>query len=427
MVRRRHGSIFLSTLVALAWTLVHQAMAGSGVAPFSLQDVGVVIDYNSFAQTPNVLAGASDPSAVELPDGRIRLYFDRGDSVYGHAISNDGITFEVESGDISLGIGMATVISLGDGTYRMFGRSTDMTRILSAISDDGIEFALEAGSRVEASDFGVPKISGPSIVSLATGGYRMYLSSDCPPGEGCSTSVYSATSTDMLTWSTDPGVRLGPGAEVLVNEAVHPAAKAKPSGAVVLFYPGNCSDPAPPTGGGPPPSPSKATELCLATSDNGLDFDAAYLALESPYACPTPCDNPNPPGDPDVLNLPDGRWLVYYGQHTNSEGDSIRVARAVPAPQKRTVSLRINDRSVATGSIRAVDGWDQLCARKARVRIQKKTPSGWVVVTKTLTGSTGRYQIKVTRPDGTYRAMAPAAQLPSGQGCMKTFSSSVVK
>jgi hypothetical protein len=47
---------------------------------------------------------------------------------------------------------------------------------------------------------------------MAAGGYRMYFSELRDNPSNPATAVKSATSPDQLTWTMDPGVRIGPGA-----------------------------------------------------------------------------------------------------------------------------------------------------------------------------------------------------------------------
>ncbi|MCX7750946.1 MAG: hypothetical protein N2320_05360 [Candidatus Bipolaricaulota bacterium] len=110
-----------------------------------------------------------DPDVVELPDGRIRMYF------------------------------LGSPVPPGGNT------------VYSAISTDGLHFVLEPGPRFRA-----PEIFDPSVVRLPDGRYRMYLNQN---GD-----ITSATSSDGLRFIADPGVRIPrggvPGAIVLPDGTV---------------------------------------------------------------------------------------------------------------------------------------------------------------------------------------------------------------
>jgi hypothetical protein len=94
-----------------------------------------------------------DPDLLVLPDGRIRLYAyniqtDDGTHTIVSAISQDnGKTFTVEEG-----VRFATtkmwdpnVVILPDGTYRMYYNGKDAIR--SASSSDGLTFSADPGER----------------------------------------------------------------------------------------------------------------------------------------------------------------------------------------------------------------------------------------------------------------------------------------
>ena len=91
----------------------------------------------------------------------------------------------------------------------------------------------------------------------------------------------SATSTDMLTWTMDSGVRIGPGA-TLSGSAAHPTAIANSDGSVTVFYFRN-SD----------------MRLYASTATDGLTFSSETAVLSSA-------------ADPDIVTLPSGGLRMYY-------------------------------------------------------------------------------------------------------------------
>lgn len=82
--------------------------------------------------------------------------------------------------------------------------------ILSAISKDGLRFAPEPDIRV-APQPRLPQMSlrvlAPSVVALPDGCWRMYFEARGPAD--VATSICSAVSEDQLSWTIEPGVRLG--------------------------------------------------------------------------------------------------------------------------------------------------------------------------------------------------------------------------
>lgn len=112
-----------------------------------------------------------DPDVMELPDGRLRMYFYNitgapGQNTIYSAVSSDGIHYEVEEGArlTADGIVDPNVIRLPSGRYRMYLNHQD---IISASSDDGLTFTLDDGVRVE-------KGSVPGAVVLPDGAIRLY-------------------------------------------------------------------------------------------------------------------------------------------------------------------------------------------------------------------------------------------------------------
>ena len=111
----------------------------SGVCNYT----AIVLEPPRLGVEVNVGAVIADPSAVELPDGRIRLYvFTEGQGVRS-AISNDGINFQDEEGvRVKEGdAGQPRVLTTEDGKYRLF--TTRSKEIVSYLSDDGLNFTYE--------------------------------------------------------------------------------------------------------------------------------------------------------------------------------------------------------------------------------------------------------------------------------------------
>lgn len=116
-----------------------------------------------------VMQAGSGLSILQLGDGSWRLYFTRtvdGLAVLYSAVSTDGLAFTEEGGarleaghpkgyDSASGIVHPSVIQTYDGRYRLYfdtfntlNGGGEPWRILSAISDDGLEFTIESGVRV---------------------------------------------------------------------------------------------------------------------------------------------------------------------------------------------------------------------------------------------------------------------------------------
>ena len=209
---------------------------------------------------------------------------------YGSAISNDGLNFTMEAGKrLPNGFGHSRVLRLTDGRVRMF--SISQNGISSLIStDEGVTFTLE-GQSVSAGQAGFSALSGPGIARTADGRWRMYFSElDSPGAAVVPLPMKSAWSTDLVTWTMDPGVRIGPGA-TLSGSAAHPAAFTNGNGAVTVLYFRNAD-----------------LRLYSATSTDGVNFTTETAIL-------------NQAADPDVVALPAGAGLrMYYNWFDPSTG-----------------------------------------------------------------------------------------------------------
>ena len=231
----------------------------------------------------------ADTSTLRLTDGRFRMFMFSGDA-YRSAVSSDGLTFTMESGTrLPSGSGHIRVVRLEDGRVRAFYISHG--GIASAISsDEGVTFTVE-GDRISASTFGASQLSGCVVVRMSDGRWRMYFSDLPVPGAAVvPLKIYSASSSDMLTWTADTGVRIGPGA-TLSGSGEHPAAWVNGDGSVTLFYFRNST-----------------LGFLKATAADGLTF-----ASESSVGL-------SPANDPDVVQLADGSFRMYYNWGDNTSG-----------------------------------------------------------------------------------------------------------
>ena len=267
-----------------------------------------------------VAAGAvlADTSAVRLADGRVRLYtFAQGLGIVSAvSLTAEGLTFVPEAGArLPDGSGMPRVVAIPGGGLRLFYTSTN--GIKSAVSTDGLTFTVEPGFRITAEAAGfsnttVAATSGATVTTLPDGRFRMYFSDlprpGDPPGQHL---VKSAVSTDMLAWTVEAGVRIGPGAPVLTGSAEHPFALAHPDGSVTVYY-GKFGAAGSPDG------------VYQSTSLDGLTFEQETLDVFFG-------------NDPDALRLVDGTLVLYYGGFDPQVGGTINVAQC-PDPAAVTAS-----------------------------------------------------------------------------------------
>jgi hypothetical protein len=239
----------------------------------------------------------ADTSSVQLTDGRWRMFYFAGNR-YRSAISSDGLSFQVESGErLREGQGHIRVLRLDDGRVRAYFISRG--GISSAIStDEGTTFTDEPGERINAMLAGASQISGGSIARTKDGRWRMYFSDLPIPGAGVvALRVFSAVSSDLLNWSLDPGVRLGTGA-TLSGSSEHPFALANTDGSISLFYFRNSN-----------------LTLMTSTSDDGLTFTTEGS---------TGITQAN---DPDIVRT-GGSLRMYYNWGDDTSGTVFSATRA---------------------------------------------------------------------------------------------------
>jgi hypothetical protein len=237
----------------------------------------------------------ADVAAFPTRSGGWRLLFDAGGAIRS-ASSPDGLSLTMESGTriptrLNDGTGvrpaLVKVLRLDSGQLRVFFSSGNM---YSAISDDdGLTFTVEDGVRVNAGAVGASIITSGSVVRSG-GRWRMYF--------GDAERVYSASSSDLLNWTVDPGVRVGAGSTLGSSPAVHPCAILNADGSVslVVFHGPSPSNPAPGLEG-----------LYITTSTDGLAFTHEVWTGIDAF-------------DPDIVPISGGGLRLYYNRGDNTGG-----------------------------------------------------------------------------------------------------------
>jgi hypothetical protein len=129
--------------------------------------------------------------------------------------------------------------------------------------------------------------------------------------------VYSASSTDGLTWTADPGIRVGPGATSITRGAEHPAAAVHSDGSVTLFYFDNEARPGKDSSGKQNMSRGQMG-LWYSTSTNG----GITFSTENKITFPAPLSN-SFGNDPGVFLDKDGSMILWAGGFDNSLGGYI--------------------------------------------------------------------------------------------------------
>ena len=288
------------------------APAATPVSATGWTDLGRVLTPTDFGRPSGSIIG--DPTGVLLPDGRIRLFvYVEGQGVW-RAVSTDpeGIAFRVEgactlipdAATNTLGTpwGEPRVVAIPGG-LRMF--YIQDRGIASATSSDQVIWAQEPGLRITASQAGVRATTTGSVVPLSGGGYRMYFSELRDNPSNPATPMKSATSPDQLRWTMDPGVRIGPGAPFLDQNATDPFVMANADGSVTAWYFVQVASGS---------SFQGTNGLYASTSTDGLEFKTSTLTLI-------------PGGNPNVIARADGVRMMYLSSSDPATGPGIRAVR----------------------------------------------------------------------------------------------------
>ncbi|MGZ0174494.1 MAG: hypothetical protein ACKVHE_33755 [Planctomycetales bacterium] len=157
---------------------------------------------------------------VPLSDnsGRLRMYYEccsgpqSAENSIRSALSSDGLIWNVESGERfqlrGHNVTAPRIQCLDDGQYRLYCSNRGQG-IISAVSQDGLTFELEHGVRIAPDEpFDYLTAFAPEILRLPGGGYRMYYAGYGTPQRA---DILTATSDDGLNWKKATEPVLSPG------------------------------------------------------------------------------------------------------------------------------------------------------------------------------------------------------------------------
>lgn len=322
---KRSKWLTLSLVIILTSLFVPTAAADpSDQFPSGPYNATLISDKILYPSLFGVSAGlpVADVSGVQLSNGTIRAYVFAQNQGIVIAESTDGKIFtkvgNAFGGD--KGQGMPRVVKLSDGKFRMYNMSSG--GISCSISSDGLNFTVEKADCISSSPYAGASngITGAGIVKLANGTYRAYFSDMVKAGTGPDPhQVYSATSTDGLTWSADSGIRVGPGATSITRSAEHPAAVVHTDGSVTLFYFDNEARPGKDSSGRQNMAMGQMGLWYSTSTDGGLTF-----STENKINFPAPLSKSNSFGnDPDIFLDKDGSMILWAGGFENSLGGYI--------------------------------------------------------------------------------------------------------
>ena len=183
---------------------------------------------------------SSDVVPIPGGGGRLRMYFEccpgtqEGGSTIRSAVSDDGLDWKLEPGERleSGSFNAPRLLHLDDGTCRLYCSDRN-GGIASALSDDGgLTFRMEPGKRIEQElSYEAATAFAPEVLRIDSGGYRMYYA-----GYSDRTRAYvlTAASEDGLVWIKEPEPVVAPGS---------PLDRAKCSEMCVAELPGVAGEP----------------------------------------------------------------------------------------------------------------------------------------------------------------------------------------
>lgn len=274
-------------------------------------DFGRVLTPTDFGRPSGSIIG--DPTGVLLQDGRIRLFvYVEGQGVW-RALSTDaeGTAFRVEGACTLIPDAATNTMGTPWGEPRVVGIPGGLRMfymqdrgIASATSADHVTWRQEPGLRITASQAGVRATTTGSVVARDGDGYRMYFSELRDNPSNPATPMKSATSPDQLTWTMDAGVRVGPGAPFLDQNATDPFAMVNADGSVTAWYFVQVASGS---------SFQGTNGLYASTSAGGLEFRTSTLTGI-------------PGGNPNVIARADGVRMMYLSS-SDSSGPGIRAVR----------------------------------------------------------------------------------------------------
>lgn len=249
----------------------------------------------------------ADADVVSLSDGRYRMYLglepeapNFAGQIYS-AVSEDGVSWELEDGERKTGVALPDVLELPDGRWRMYFQ--DGSVIKSAVSEDGINFADEPGTRIGLGDHQVTQeemVSSPAVVQMPDGTYLMvygvssaetFFAESPNPN---TTYIFWATSDDGLNFQKQ-GMAVDTRNDTLMGFADTPDIIIWDDGEPHMFF-------------------WSYTGVFESVFEDGA-FTTPRMVLRAEKENKLDALPANPPGDPGLIKIGD-EWFMYVGYHT---------------------------------------------------------------------------------------------------------------
>lgn len=263
---------------------------------------------NAWQESGVAISGRfADAEVVDLGNGQYRMYYSVEPEVPNNklevfsALSSDGKTWDKEEGTRKEFATFTDVVKLSSGQFRMYFQNAQV--IKSAISTDGLNFTDEPGERIDKTEtgFSLENVGAGSTVQLEDGTFMMaYRGTINEPYQGekvpnQNTQVYFyATSADGLSF-TKKGLALDSRNDTLKGLSDGAEFVKWDNGELRLFF------------------WSYSAIYHLTFNNEAFSKEPVFDFTNNKDT--TKQFSENPPGDPTLVKI-DGKWFMYYGQHT---------------------------------------------------------------------------------------------------------------
>ena len=374
-LRRRFALCTSFPLLLTVAAASHAQAAAIDDNAYTWSNPNLVITYGlmGFSTSGAVRAGVNSSAFIDK-SGKIRMIFQGGtpaETKWSATSADSGSTWVVDSGfrwptTIDSSLGHISVTTAPEGGFRAYVRNE--RGISSVYSSDGQTWTAESGIRIAPSAFGLSKLDGGSVIRLPDGRYRMFIGDEssyfsrCGSDKSVNVKIYSATSSDQLTWTPDSGYRIGPELGTRCN--LHPHAFVDSAGKIgIIFHVNNDIENA----------NSQWQSSChYALSEDGLTFKSVIripVLLKK-----TSGGTENMADDCDILVLPDKKILLFFSLFG-------------PAPEGNQIAVSIG--TLSTNSIQSPVTSTSIAASKTTISMPqtKKITCVKGRVTKVVTGA----------------------------------------
>lgn len=248
--------------------------------------------------------GYADPTVVAYSGG-YRMYANRqsgGPSGYETFISADGGSWTKEHDAVLSGVATGRAIVLPDGIrfyypgMQPINPSDPPADMYSSFSTDGVTFTKDPGVRLSPRD-DAHYVEGPTVFQLPDNSWRMYFNENSiASGNQRDGVIWGASSKDGLEWTRDEEPTLEAGDDETKQEG-------KPAQWKQVLHPFVVKNPK----GGYLMFYNSHSEMYAATSTDGLKWERlGRIGITG--------------ADLDGYFLPDGTMRVFYGGFTPSTG-----------------------------------------------------------------------------------------------------------